>query len=264
MSLRVLVTNDDGIDAEGIRVLTATLVEHGYDPVVIAPNRDYSGAAGSLLSLDAEAPSHDQSQMRYERRVLEEAPGVEAYALEGPPALCSLMAMREAFGPRPDLVASGINLGLNAGPAVMHSGTVNAALTAARWGVPCLAISAAYLPDTPDVLRYDTAAQVAMQVLAHQAASGHSTISLNTPHCDITELKGIRSAPLAETFRWRSFIESNEDGVITRSYRESDDEIPPDTDSGLIAQGYATLSSLVGIAAVDCTNLVDAIVESAA
>lgn len=266
---RVLVTNDDGIDAKGIRVLTAALVDHGYEPLVVAPNRDYSGAAGSLLSLGVADPSHDQSELRYERRVLEEAPDVEAYALDGPPALCALIAMREAFGPMPDLVASGINFGLNVGPAVVHSGTVNAALTAARFGVPALAVSASFKmdPDTPieeAEIRYDTAARVAMQVLAEQQASGHQLVSLNTPCCDFSEVKGIRSAPLAESFRWRSFIESIDDGVITRVYRESDTEIPPETDAGLVEQGYAALSSLIGVSTVDCSDLIDAVVEASA
>lgn len=261
MGQRVLVTNDDGIDGVGLRVLTAALVERGYEVTVIAPNRDYSGAAGSLLSLGVSDPSHDQSELRYERRVLDEAPDVEAYALDGPPALCALMAVREAFGPAPDLVASGINFGLNAGPAVMHSGTVNAALTAARAGIPSLAISAAFSPDDPDGMRYDTAAEVAMQVLERLPGSGHGIVSLNVPRCGLDELKGIRSAPLASTFRWRSFVESIEDGVITRTYRESDDELPPDSDSGLIEQGWATLSSLVGISTVDCSDLAEAVSE---
>jgi 5'-nucleotidase len=264
MGRRVLVTNDDGIDGPGLRQLTAALVEHGYEPIVIAPNRDYSGAAGSLLSLGVADPSHDQAQLRYERRVLAEAPDVEAIALDGPPALCALMAVREAFGPKPDLVASGINFGLNAGPAVLHSGTVNAALTAARAGIPSLAVSAAFSPDAPDETRYDTAALVAMQVLDKLASSRHAIVSLNVPRCDPSELRGLRSAPLAPSFRWRSFVESIEDGVITRTYRETDEVLPPNTDSSLIERGWATLSSLVGISTVDCSDLVKSVTEAAA
>lgn len=262
MGRRVLVTNDDGIDGPGLRVLTAHLVDHGYEPIVIAPNRDYSGAAGSLLSLGVADPSHDQTQLRYERRVLPEAPDVEAIALDGPPALCALMAVREAFGPAPDLVASGINFGLNAGPAVLHSGTVNAALTAARAGIPSLAISASFSPDHPDDMRYDTAAIVAMRVLDKLPASRHSLVSLNVPRCDVTELRGLRSAPLASSFRWRSFVESIDDGVITRTYRESDEELPGNTDSSLLEQGFATMSALIGISAVDCTDLVESVTET--
>lgn len=264
MGRRVLVTNDDGIDALGLRVLTAALVEHGYDPIVIAPDRDYSGAAGSLLSLGVSDPSHDQAKLRYERRVLDEAPSVEAIALDGPPALCALMAVREAFGPKPDLAASGINFGLNAGPAVMHSGTVNAAMTAARAGIPSLAVSASFSPDHPDEMRYDTAAEVAMQVLEKLPSSRHAAVSLNVPRCDLSELRGLRSAPLAPSLRWRSFVESIEDGVITRTYRETEEVLSPDTDSSLLEQGWATLSALVGISAVDCTDLVESVTEAAA
>lgn len=260
---RVLVTNDDGIDAPGLRAAVVALVDHGYDPYVIAPNRDYSGAGGSLLSVTATATTDGAPELRYDERVLEEAPDVEAYALHGPPALCAMVACRGAFGPVPDLVVSGINYGVNTGPAVFHSGTVNAATTSARAGVPSLAVSAAFSTDDLDNVRYDTAAAVAMQVLADLPSAGHEMINLNVPQRGLEDLRGVRAAPLSKTFKWRSYIESIENGLITRTYRESDDPIDPNTDVGLLDQGWATISSLTGMSTVDCAGLADAIDLSA-
>jgi len=264
MSKRVLVTNDDGIDAKGLRVLTATLVAHGYTPLVVAPDQDYSGASGSLLSLTSRPDALDRSEIRYEERTLEEAPGVEAYAIDGPPALCALLAIRGAFGPMPDLVTSGINFGLNAGPAVTHSGTVNAALTTSKAGIPSLAISAHFSPEEPDEMRYDTAAEVAMWVLAEQAIAGTPLVSLNVPRCDLSDVKGIRSAPLAETFRWRSFVEPAADGVITRTFEQTDEALVPGTDTDLVDQGWATISALVPISAIECDDLATAATKAGA
>ncbi len=78
MTKRVLVTNDDGIDSEGIRVLTAMLVEHGYEPIVIAPDSDYSGAGTSIIGKGVSSINAGQRELAYEKRVLAEAPDVEA------------------------------------------------------------------------------------------------------------------------------------------------------------------------------------------
>ena len=130
------VVDDPGdFDGDGFRDLligggSSAAVHSGADGSVLLALSGWSRyrAAGDvsgdgLVDFLVGDPSFDQGQLRYERRVLDEAPEVEAIALQGPPALCALMAVREAFGPAPDLVASGVNFGLNAGPAVMHSGT---------------------------------------------------------------------------------------------------------------------------------------------
>lgn len=256
---RVLVTNDDGIDAEGIRVLVASLVAEGYEPIVVAPDSDYSGAGTSLLGLTGQHP-----EIRYERRVLPEAPDAEAYAVAGPPALCALLAMREAFGPRADLVVSGINYGVNTGMAVRHSGTVSAALTAASFGVPALAISSEFdlaQPDRP--LRYDTAAAIGMRLLRVLPGSRHQMLNLNVPCCGIDELAGIRSAPIAQVSRYRSFVESHDEGVLKMGYRMSDEPVPVETDTGLIQAGFASVSSLVGVGSLDCAALITQVAEAA-
>ena len=258
---RVLVTNDDGIDADGIRVLIAALVEHGYDPLVVAPDADYSGAGTSILSL---TPSEER-EIRYERRVLPEAPNAEAYALGGPPALCALLTMRGAFGERPGLVASGINFGLNTGPAVRHSGTVSAAITSASFGVPSIALSSEFNFDKPDdPLRYDTAARVGMKLLDVISESGHLALSLNVPQCSFEELAGVRSAVVGTVSRFQSYVEERTDEVLKLGYQIIDEPVGAETDIALVKAGFATVSSLHGPGSVDCFDLIERLAEAAA
>ena len=254
---RVLVTNDDGIDGEGLRVLVATLVEHGYEPIVIAPDSDYSGAGTSIIGKGAGSVNEGQRELAYEKRVLAEAPHVEAYAVAAPPAMCTLLSMRGAFGERPDLVASGINFGLNTGPAVRHSGTVAAAVTAAGFGVPAIALSAEYRFDEPDApLHYDTAAIIGVQLLAALPGSGHKVLNVNTPRCSIDELAGVRAAPISQVTSFYSYVEDRTDEVLKIAFAVSDDPLPAHTDSALVKAGFAAVSSLVGVSDIDCADIV--------
>lgn len=129
--MKILVTNDDGIDAEGLHVLARRLTDLG-DVVVVAPDREYSGASAALGALHV---------IRPEVRPAEIEGVAEAWSVSGPPALCVTFARVGLFGGPFDLVAAGINPGANTGRAVYHSGTVGAAITARNAGIPGLAVS---------------------------------------------------------------------------------------------------------------------------
>jgi 5'-nucleotidase len=264
MGARVLVTNDDGIDSIGLRTLTAALVGRGYEPIVIAPDSDYSGAGTSLIGQTNTTFSGGR-EIAYTKRVLEEAPTVEAYALDAPPAMCTLLAMRGAFGEQPSLVASGINFGLNTGPSIKHSGTVSAAITAAGFGVPSLALSARYDFENPDApLRFDTAAEVGMQLLEVLPNSPHLVLNLNVPQCSIEDLQGIRSAQVAQVAGFYSFVEERTDDVLKIGYKIGDDPMPADADTALVKAGYAAVSSIQGVAGGDCSDIIELLAEAAA
>jgi 5'-nucleotidase len=133
--VKLLVTNDDGVAATGLHVLARTLVEAGYDVVVAAPDGERSGASAALghLRLDQALP--------VEAVDVEGLEGVPVWAVGGPPGLCVLAARLGGFGDPPDLIVSGINSGANTGRAVLHSGTIGAALTAANFGASGIAVS---------------------------------------------------------------------------------------------------------------------------
>jgi 5'-nucleotidase len=133
--MKVLVTNDDGVGSAGLHALARALVAAGRDVVVVAPDRDMSGSGAAIGHI------HADQHIDAERVELPGLAGVPAYAVDGPPGLCVLAARLGGFGAVPDLVISGINPGCNTGRAVLHSGTVGAALTAANFGSRGLAVS---------------------------------------------------------------------------------------------------------------------------
>lgn len=237
--VRLLVTNDDGIDAEGLHVLAQRVSGAGYEVVAAAPATDASGSGAALGVFHAD--SHiDVKRVR--------VPGCDApaWAVAGPPGLCALAARLGAFGPPPEIVVSGINAGLNTGRAILHSGTVGAALTAQNFGAKGLAVSVqAAVP-----WRWDTAATIALEVLDLLIeAPPRSVLNLNVPALTREEVRGVRWARLAAFGAVRAAIgEVESDGTLQIELRATDEQLPPDTDTALCEAGYATLTTLVGIA----------------
>ena len=237
--VRLLVTNDDGIDAEGLHVLAQSLAAAGHDVVVAAPAADASGSGAALGVFHSD--SHiDAKRVR--------VPGCDApaWAVSGPPGLCTLAARLGAFGPPPEIVVSGINAGLNTGRAILHSGTVGAALTAQNFGAKGLAVSVEAKPPW----RWDTAATITLEVLELLgAAPARSVLNLNVPARPRAEVLGVRWARLAAFGAVRAATcEIEADGTLQIELRATDEQLPPDTDTALCEAGYATLTTIVGIA----------------
>lgn len=123
--MRILVTNDDGIESEGLHVLARALRGQG-EVIVAAPDSEYSGAGAAIGPIHLSEP---------EVRSVD-VDGIDtAWSVSGPPALCVMFARLGLFGDV-DLVVSGINPGANVGRSVYHSGTVGAALTARHTNIP--------------------------------------------------------------------------------------------------------------------------------
>ena len=117
---------------------------------------------------------------------------MEAYGLDASPALSVIAGALGAVGPKPDLVLSGINHGVNVGRSVLHSGTVGAALTASQLGISALAVSLR-VGDEPDP--WESAADLAVALLPMLAAAPARTVlNLNVPHLPLAEIRGMRWA----------------------------------------------------------------------
>jgi len=245
--VRLLVTNDDGIDAVGIHVLVRALADAGHDLLVVAPDGDRSGTSASLGGLSGDT--------RLEARPVEvpDAAGVEAWAIDGPPALCVLAARLGGFGEPPEVVVSGINAGLNTGRAILHSGTVGAVLTGQNFGMSGLAVSA-QSPNGPDERWYwDTAAALAVEVLELVLrAPARSAVNLNVPARPRREVVGIRWARLAPFGEVRAGMAGTDDDGTGRrrlemELRLTEHDFDPDSDQGLVRAGYAAITTLVGV-----------------
>ncbi len=191
--MRILVTNDDGIDSEGLHVLARAMAAHG-SVTVVAPDDEYSGASASLGALHRIQPEVHQMH-------LPDLP--DAWAVTGPPALCVMFARLGAFGPPFDLVVAGINPGVNVGRSVYHSGTVGAALTARVGGISGVAVSQAVRGYGVEGQGWDEmltgqvwegAAAVASAVVGALSAesAGPVVVNLNLPNLPVPEIVGWR------------------------------------------------------------------------
>ena len=236
---RVLVTNDDGIDSAGLHELAAALFDAGHDVLVVAPDSDRSGS-GAAIGL-----VHADQHLDAKRVEIPGFAGIPAYALDGPPGMCVCAARLGAFGEPPTVVVSGINPGCNTGRAILHSGTVGAALTAQSFGCSALAVSI----DVSDPWRFDTAARVALDVMPLLAdAPPRSVLNLNVPACDYDHVKGVRWARLAAFGSVRAAVADVGGGRLQFELRATGVSPPPDSDQGFIEAGYASLTTLVGVA----------------
>jgi 5'-nucleotidase len=271
--VRILVTNDDGVRAPGIAALARAAATSGHDVVVVAPLIDYSGSSAAV------GPVHSRDGVNYESHVIDGLGNMPTFGIDGPPALAVILACVGGFGPRPDMVLSGINHGINVGRSAMHSGTVGAALTGAHFGLRCLAVSIRW-GDEP--VPWDTPATMAaalIDVLA--SAPPGATLNLNVPNVSIAELRGLRHGRLGRGGTIRSAVhEVGEGGApaphvalppgqtgtlrLDLTSPGTTARVDPDTDVGLLARGYASLTALVGVreAAADADDVVDAALEA--
>ncbi|GHH47365.1 5'/3'-nucleotidase SurE [Lentzea cavernae] len=233
--MRALITNDDGIDSPGLAALAAAALDSGLDVVVAAPVSQASGTSASVAAIG------DSGRVVSERRSL---PGldVEAYAVAAHPGLISLIACRGGFGGKPDVVLSGINLGANVGRAVLHSGTVGAALTGHLNDVTSMAVSLDVGLDEPEPL-WDEAGEVVRVVLPVLLdMPDASVLNLNVPN--IAGVRGLRWAELARFGTVQSRVDDRGDGEVELVHVYAEQSLVPGTDTALLAEGFATLTAL--------------------
>jgi len=171
-SKRILITNDDGINAPGIKALEQSLAPVG-EVTVIAPDREMS-ATSQAITL--------HSPMRVQR--IDD----RHYAIGGTPADSVILAFYKILPQRPELVVSGINPGGNMGENVVYSGTVGGAMEAAVHGVPSFAISLASRKDVDFSSAAGFAAQLAAQILEEGLEPG-VCLNVNVPR---GEVRGVR------------------------------------------------------------------------
>ena len=185
--MRVLVSNDDGVDAPGIRMLAAGLRDAGHEVVVVAPDRDRSGASNSL-TLDGPV------------RVVQLDEGT--FRVHGTPTDCVHVAITGMLDAEPDIVVSGINNTSNLGDDVIYSGTVAAAMEGRFLGLPAVAMS---LATTDHAGRhYETAARAAVEIVARLAADplpADTILNVNVPDVAWDEIAGFEVTRLGNRHR---------------------------------------------------------------
>ncbi len=191
--MRILLSNDDGYQATGLRALHEA-VGRVADAVVVAPDRDRSGASNSLT---LELPIRAQTV----------SPGVTR--VEGTPTDCVHLAITGLLDQEPDMVVSGINAGANMGDDVIYSGTVAAATEGRFLGYPAMAVSlASHRPQ-----HFETAAEVAVGLLRRLQAAALTPdviLNVNVPDVPYVELKGVRATRLGHRHKAEPVVKSSD------------------------------------------------------
>jgi 5'-nucleotidase len=252
--MRVFVTNDDGIESPGLWELAAAMVGAGHEVVVGAPQTDMSGQSAAIFGL------HGDRTLDVVRTEIDGLDDVPCFAVGATPAMCVIAADLGAFGARPDVVVSGINPGLNTGGAVLHSGTVGAALTGANFGLSGLAVSIGYAKE----IRWDTAGTLAVHALEWLAGQPPRTVlNLNVPNVALDEVAGVAEGTLARFGSVRSRFVEIDDGRLQFEFIGPGDDHDDDSDAGLLARDWASLTVLTGVRAAPAASDVARHVASA-
>ena len=228
--LRILITNDDGIEAPGILALAEALRPLGQ-VTVAAPSGNRSGV------------SHGVTSDRVIAVRASERGGQRWFAVDAMPATCVRLAVEELLGSKPDLVVSGINKGENLGTVTFYSATVGAAREAAFLGVPAVAVNLASAED----MDYGTAASVTATIVRSLGRGGIARgtfLNVNIPALPAELLRGIRITR-QDTRAPVDFFERAIAPDGSAAYTPRWEHLEPrgeDTDIWAVRQGYVSVS----------------------
>lgn len=226
--MRILIANDDGIDALGIKTLAGYLAVR-YDILVVAPDRNRSGASNSLTLT----------------RPLQPTMVTEGYyRVDGTPTDCVNLALSGVIAGQVDLVVSGINHGANLGDDVIYSGTVAAAMEARHLGRPALAISLV------GATYFDTAAKVVLNLIESSPSlvlAPGVLLNINVPDMPYESLKGIKVTRLGYRHRAQEAISAQHPKGLPSFWigaLSDPHDASPGTDFHAIEEGYVSITPI--------------------
>jgi len=183
--MHILVTNDDGVHAPGLLALTQAVRKLTDKVTVLAPDRNWS-ASGHVKTL--------HRPLRVSETEL--ADGTSAWQSDGAPSDCVALAQLGFIPEKIDMVVSGINPNANIGHDVTYSGTVTAAMEAAIWGIPGIAVSIDRPEDLTGPVEYQHAAEAARRIIAwlwvQKGLPEDTVLNVNVPYGPLEEMKGFR------------------------------------------------------------------------
>ncbi|XP_047945955.1 5'-nucleotidase SurE isoform X1 [Salvia hispanica] len=287
----VMVTNDDGIDAPGIRALLHVLVSSNrFNVYVCAPdseNKSHVIILTLILLREKSAVSHSITWQKALVARPVEIDGTVAFAVSGTPADCTSLGVSKALFPSvPDLVISGINMGSNCGYHITYSGTVAGAREAFFNGVPSISISYDWVGGKSTVNDFKLAAEVCLPIICSLLAEikkktypQNCFLNVDVP-TDVVNHKGYRLTNQGKTMvkmGWRQVTSESEGGKMlstmtmeTNSSSGSESESPnlkqalsfkrevkgsqvdnSDTDHSCLKEGYITVSPLGALTPAD-------------
>lgn len=227
--MKILVSNDDGVNARGIRTLSRVLSEFA-EVVTVAPDRNRSGASHSLtLEVPLRVDKIDETGF---------------YSLKGTPTDCVHWAVNGLLDPDPDMVVAGINHGANLGDDVIYSGTVAAATEGRHLGLPSIAVSLC------GEQYFETAAHYAallVQGLLRAPLSSDQILNVNVPDLPLEQIRGIRVTRLGNRHRAEAVIKEYDPRgrpIYWIGPPGAKQDAGEGTDFDAVEQGYVSITPL--------------------
>ena len=232
--MHIVLTNDDGIQAPGLRALHRALLKAGHTVSTIAPVTEQS-AVGHALTISL--------PLRV-KEIIE--PDFQGFGVFGTPVDCIKLGLSQLVKQKPDMVLSGINAGANVGPDILYSGTVAAASEAARQGFPAMAVSYDSFVRRDISAHAEFTAQLLERIPWSRIPRGRA-LNLNFPDRPVSETKGLALCPQTSA-NWNDwYVEGHDprgashwwlDGVLPA------EQVEPKSDRAMLNNGYISLTPL--------------------
>ena len=233
--MNILVTNDDGIDAPGIRALVLAMQELGT-VTVVAPDRQQSAVGHALtVASPLRATPHYRNGEQ------------QGWAINGTPADCVKLAVSTLLDHRPDIVVSGINHGSNTSVNAIYSGTVSAATEGTLMGIPSMAVSIDSFSENADLsLAAEVAGTVARRLLDIDLPLG-TLLNVNVPAVERERFKGIRITRQGHSV-WQDDYQARTDPHGREYFWLTGSLVPvtelEDADDLAVSQGWAAITPI--------------------
>jgi 5'-nucleotidase len=228
--MHILISNDDGYQSSGIRILADTLSEVAT-VTVVAPDRDRSGASNSL-TLDSPIRAR-------------QADNGFTY-VDGTPTDCVHLAITGLLDVEPDMVVAGINAGPNLGDDVLYSGTVAAAMEGRFLGLPAIAVS--LVSESPK--HFETAARVTLELvqrLLSNSLPADTILNVNVPDLPLDKLAGMQATRLGHRHKSEAVVQMHDPRgrpVYWVGPAGSEQDAGPGTDFHAVRSGHVSVTPL--------------------
>ena len=231
--MKILVTNDDGIESDGLRSLIEKLTSL-FHVTVVAPKSNKSGI-GAAFTLQRDIKINKSSSI---------FPNVSTYVIDGTPSDCVCVGM-EYLDDKFDLLISGINAGSNLGLDCASSGTVGAAIISSTYNLPSIAISVCAVVN----VNYSVAADIAMyfaKLIREKKAPFFKVLNINVPNVSIEKIRGIHNSLLGGRLYVEDIIKSGTDNSIIRIDRKRVTDVVHSEMSDIYAtdNGYISVTQI--------------------
>ncbi|MCF6464425.1 5'/3'-nucleotidase SurE [Clostridium sp. Cult2] len=233
--MRILLVNDDGIHADGIRILAKTL-EKDNEVIIVAPEHQRSAQSQAITI----------SKSIIVKEIEIDGLMSKAYSISGTPADCVRIALDKLIEKPIDLVISGINMGLNAGMDILYSGTVSAAIEANIYKLPAMALSAEWIDGKIDYYLAAEHGKHILEKVKDDFTKNNIILNINTPYVENKKVEGVKVCKIGDVIYDYYIIENKGDnGEKTLKLKgRKDVEFEEGTDRYYLSQGYVTITPL--------------------